>query len=93
MPLKRQEAANGECRAKTKAGRQCAAPAVRGGVYCSFHNDPQFTMAMTIRTLVKAGFVVRKLRLAETVAVFWPRAAGNNASRKANTTPKQRRMA
>jgi hypothetical protein len=31
--------------------------------------------------------------LAETVAVFWPRAAGNNASRKANTTPKQRRMA
>ena len=40
MPLKRQPAANGKCRAKTKAGRQCAAPAVRNGIYCALHNDP-----------------------------------------------------
>ena len=40
MPLKRQAAPNGKCRAKTKAGRQCAAPAVRGGIYCALHNDP-----------------------------------------------------
>jgi hypothetical protein len=29
MPLKRQQTANGKCQATTKAGRQCAAPAVR----------------------------------------------------------------
>jgi general stress protein YciG len=40
MPLKRQTAANGKCQAATKAGRQCAAPAVRGGIYCALHNDP-----------------------------------------------------
>ena len=40
MPLKRQPTANGKCRAKTKAGRQCAAPPVRDGVYCALHNDP-----------------------------------------------------
>jgi general stress protein YciG len=40
MPSKRQTAANGKCRAATKAGRQCAAPAVRGGIYCALHNDP-----------------------------------------------------
>jgi general stress protein YciG len=40
MPLKRQTAANGKCGAATKAGRQCAAPAVRGGTYCALHNDP-----------------------------------------------------
>ena len=31
----------GKCQAKTKAGRQCAAPAVRGGMYCALHNDPE----------------------------------------------------
>jgi general stress protein YciG len=41
MPLKRQPTANGKCRAATKAGRQCAAPAVRGGIYCALHNDPE----------------------------------------------------
>src|SRR5271157_1972355 len=40
MPLKRQTAANGKCQAKTKAGRQCAAPAVRGGAFCALHSDP-----------------------------------------------------
>jgi hypothetical protein len=41
---------------------------------------------MTIRTLVNAGFVVRKLRLAETVAVFWAAPADANASRKRTAT-------
>jgi general stress protein YciG len=40
MPLKRQTAANGKCQAKTKAGRECAAPAVRGGALCAIHSDP-----------------------------------------------------
>ena len=40
MPLKRQTAANSKCQATTKAGRQCAAPAVRGGICCALHNDP-----------------------------------------------------
>ena len=41
MPSKQQPAPNGKCRATTKAGRQCAAPAVRGGIYCALHNDPE----------------------------------------------------
>jgi general stress protein YciG len=41
MPSKRQPTSNGKCRAKTKAGRDCAAPAVRSGIYCAFHNDPE----------------------------------------------------
>ena len=41
MPLKRQSTANGKCQAKTKAGRPCAAPAVRGGIYCALHADPE----------------------------------------------------
>jgi general stress protein YciG len=38
--------ANGTCRAKTKAGRQCAAPAVRGGTFCSLHADPERAAAL-----------------------------------------------
>jgi len=41
MPIKRQATANGKCKAKTKAGRPCAAPAVRGGIYCALHADPE----------------------------------------------------
>jgi len=41
MPSKRQSTANGKCQAKTKAGRPCAAPAVRGGIYCALHADPE----------------------------------------------------
>lgn len=41
MPLKRQTTANGKCKAKTKAGRSCAAPAVRGRPLCAFHSDPR----------------------------------------------------
>jgi hypothetical protein len=33
MPLKRQSTANSKCQATTKAGRQCAAPAVHGNAY------------------------------------------------------------
>ena len=40
MPLNRQTSANGKCQAKTKAGRQCAAPAVRGTALCALHADP-----------------------------------------------------
>jgi general stress protein YciG len=40
MPVKRQTTENGKCQAKTKAGRHCAAPAVRGKNYCSLHADP-----------------------------------------------------
>ena len=41
MPLKRESTANGKCLATTKAGCQCAAPAVCGGIYCSLHSDPE----------------------------------------------------
>ena len=41
MPLKRQETASGRCQATTKAGGQCAAPAVRGGTLCALHSDPE----------------------------------------------------
>ena len=41
MPFKRQTAANGKCRAATKAGRPCAAPVVRGGIHCALHSDPK----------------------------------------------------
>ena len=40
MPSKRQKATNGRCKAKTKAGTPCAAPAIRGGNFCSLHSDP-----------------------------------------------------
>jgi len=35
MPTKRQEAMIGRCKAKTKAGRPCAAPAIRDAKFCS----------------------------------------------------------
>jgi hypothetical protein len=41
VPFKRRTAANGKCRAATKAGRQCAAPVIRGAVYCALHSDPK----------------------------------------------------
>src|ERR1039457_5004744 len=40
MPPKHQTTANGKCQAKTKAGRQCAAPAIRGSACCALHSDP-----------------------------------------------------
>jgi general stress protein YciG len=41
MPLKRETTANGKCKAKTKAGRPCAAPAVRGSALCALRSDPK----------------------------------------------------
>lgn len=41
MLLKRRTAAPGSCRATTKAGRRCAAPAIRGGINCALHADPE----------------------------------------------------
>jgi general stress protein YciG len=40
MPLKRQTTANGRCKAKTKAGGPCAAPARNNSALCAFHSDP-----------------------------------------------------
>jgi general stress protein YciG len=40
MSNKAKTTAVGKCRARTKAGRPCAAPAVRGGAYCAIHADP-----------------------------------------------------
>src|SRR5215469_13393803 len=41
MPTKHQEATSGRCKAMTKAGSACAAPAIRGGgEFCSLHSDP-----------------------------------------------------
>src|SRR5215472_15279604 len=41
MPTKQQEATSGRCKAMTKAGGSCAAPAMRGGgEFCSLHSDP-----------------------------------------------------
>ena len=40
MPTKRQRATDGKCQARTKAGRQCAAPAKRGLPFCSLHAEP-----------------------------------------------------
>ena len=39
MPVKRQSTESGKCQAETKAGGPCAAPAVRGGIYCALHSD------------------------------------------------------
>ena len=41
MPSKRQQAPNGKCQAKTKAGGPCAAPVAHGGNYCALHADPE----------------------------------------------------
>ena len=40
MPTKHQEGTNGRCKAMTKAGAPCAAPAIRGKNFCSLHSDP-----------------------------------------------------
>jgi general stress protein YciG len=41
MPTRQQEATSGRCKAKTKAGSPCAAPAIKGGQFCSLHSDPE----------------------------------------------------
>jgi hypothetical protein len=41
MPIEQQSTAVGKCQATTKAGRSCAAPAVRGSALCALHSDPE----------------------------------------------------
>jgi general stress protein YciG len=73
MPSKRQPAPKGKCRAKTKAGRQCAAPAVRGGAFCSLHADPERAAALGR----KGGARNRKVYDADVCNVSVPESAGD----------------
>jgi len=73
MPLKRQTTANGKCQAKTKAGRQCAAPAVRGKNYCSLHADPDRAAALGR----KGGARNRKVYNEDVGNVSVPQSAGD----------------
>jgi len=73
MPLKRQQTANGKCQATTKAGRQCAAPAVRGKNYCSLHADPE--RAATLGR--KGGARNRKVYHGDVSNVAVPESAGD----------------
>jgi hypothetical protein len=41
MPTKRQRATSRTCKAKAKAGGPCAAPAIKGGLFCAIHSDPE----------------------------------------------------
>lgn len=41
MPLEQQLTAVGKCQAMTKAGDPCAAPVLRGGIYCVLHSAPE----------------------------------------------------
>jgi hypothetical protein len=73
MPLKRQATANGKCKAKTKAGRPCAAPAARGGAFCSLHADPERAAALGR----KGGARNRKVYDADVCNVSVPESAGD----------------
>src|SRR5271166_2320223 len=73
MPLKRQTTANGKCQAKTKAGRQCAAPPVRGKNYCSLHADPDRAAELGR----KGGVCNRKVYESEVRGVSAPESAGD----------------
>jgi general stress protein YciG len=72
MPLKRQTTANGKCQAKTKAGRQCAAPAVRGSALCALHSDPNRAAELGR----KGGARNRKVYDSEVRKVSVPESAG-----------------
>ena len=73
MPLKRQTTANGKCQATTKAGRRCAAPAVRGKNYCSLHADPDRAAALGR----KGGTRHRKVYDGDVCNVSVPESAGD----------------
>ena len=73
MPLKRQTAANGKCQAKTKASRQCAAPAVRGSAFCALHSDPNRAAGLGR----KGGARNRKVYDGEVREVSVPESAGD----------------
>src|SRR5271167_4598110 len=73
MPLKRQTPANGKCQAKTKAGRQCAAPPVRGCALCALHSDPNRAAELGR----KGGVRNRKVYDCEVRKVSVPESAGD----------------
>jgi hypothetical protein len=73
MPLKRQTTANGKCQAKTKAGQQCAAPAVRGSALCALHSDPNRAAELGR----KAGARNRKVYDSDVRKVSAPESAGD----------------
>ena len=73
MPLKRQTTANGKCQATTKAGRQCAAPAVRGNAFCALHADPDRAAALGR----KGGARNRKVYDGDVHNVSVPESAGD----------------
>jgi general stress protein YciG len=73
MPLERHPTANGKCQAKTKAGRQCAAPAVRGSVLCALHSDPKRAAELGR----KGGARKRKVYTSDVRNVSVPESAGD----------------
>src|SRR5271157_2556110 len=73
MPLQRQTTANGKCQAKTKAGRQCRAPAVRDRIYCALHADPERAAQLGR----KGGIGNRKLYEANHPKISAPRNASD----------------
>src|ERR1035441_8689488 len=73
MPIKRQVAANRTCRAKTKAGRPCAAPVLSGSAFCSLHADPERAAALGR----KGGARNRKVYDGDVHNVSVPESAGD----------------
>ena len=73
MPLERHPTANGKCQAKTKAGRQCAAPVLSGSAFCSLHADPERAAALGR----KGGARNRKVYDGDVHNVSVPESAGD----------------
>lgn len=73
MPIKRQVAANRTCRAKTKAGRPCAAPVLSGSAFCALHSDPNRAAELGR----KGGARNRKVYEGEVCNVSVPQSAGD----------------
>ena len=73
MPLKRQTTANGRCKAKTKAGGPCAAPALNNSAFCALHPDPNRAAELGR----KGGARNRKVYEGEVCKVSVPESAGD----------------
>jgi hypothetical protein len=73
MSNKAKTTAVGKCRARTKAGRPCAAPAVRGGAYCAIHADPNRAAELGR----KGGARNRKMYHGEIQEVLVPQSAAD----------------
>lgn len=72
MPVKRQKAAIGGCKARTKAGRACAAPRIKGGEFCSLHSNPE----RPVQIGRKGGLGNRRVYESEEPEVAAPKTAG-----------------